>query len=48
MGWRSIKGIFAHQGQLGDLVQASKYKIWIQLLTTIGVALLVVWTGVII
>ena len=29
-------------------MQASKYKIWIQLLTTIGVALLVVWTGVII
>ncbi len=26
----------------------SKFKIWIQLLTTIGVALLVVWTGVII
>jgi methyl-accepting chemotaxis protein len=29
-------------------VKAAKYKIWIQLLTTIGVALLVVWTGVII
>ncbi len=29
-------------------MQASKYRIWIQLLTTIGVALLVVWTGVII
>jgi len=26
----------------------TKYKIWVQLLTTIGVALLVVWTGVII
>jgi len=29
-------------------VQATKYKIWVQLLTTIGAALLVVWTGVII
>jgi methyl-accepting chemotaxis protein len=29
-------------------VQTTKYKIWIQLLTTIGAALLVVWTGVII
>ena len=29
-------------------MQASKYKIWIQLLTTIGAALLVVWTGVIV
>jgi len=29
-------------------VQATRYKIWIQLLTTIGAALLVVWTGVII
>ena len=29
-------------------MQASKQKIWIQLLSTIGAALLVVWTGVII
>ncbi|OOV05684.1 methyl-accepting chemotaxis protein [Rhodoferax fermentans] len=29
-------------------MQTVKYKIWIQLLTTIGAALLVVWTGVII
>jgi methyl-accepting chemotaxis protein len=29
-------------------VQVTKYKIWVQLLTTIGAALLVVWTGVII
>ncbi len=29
-------------------MQATKYKIWVQLLTTIGAALLVVWTGVII
>ena len=29
-------------------MQATRYKIWIQLLTTIGAALLVVWTGVII
>jgi methyl-accepting chemotaxis protein len=29
-------------------VRDAKFKIWIQLLTTIGVALLVVWTGVII
>jgi len=29
-------------------VRATKYKIWVQLLTTIGAALLVVWTGVII
>lgn len=28
-------------------MQATKYKIWVQLLTTIGAALLVVWTGVI-
>jgi len=28
-------------------VKTSKYKIWVQLLTTIGVALLIVWTGVI-
>ncbi len=31
-----------------DNVQTTKYKIWVQLLTTIGAALLVVWTGVII
>lgn len=29
-------------------MKATKYKIWVQLLTTIGAALLVVWTGVII
>ncbi len=29
-------------------MQATKYKIWVQLLTTIAAALLVVWTGVII
>jgi len=29
-------------------VHVTKYKIWVQLLTTIGAALLVVWTGVII
>ena len=29
-------------------MHATKYKIWVQLLTTIGAALLVVWTGVII
>jgi len=29
-------------------VQATKYKIWVQLLGTIGAALLIVWTGVII
>lgn len=28
-------------------MKTSKYKIWVQLLTTIGVALLIVWTGVI-
>jgi methyl-accepting chemotaxis protein len=31
-----------------NIVHVTKYKIWVQLLTTIGAALLVVWTGVII
>jgi len=31
-----------------NTLQTTKYKIWVQLLTTIAVALLVVWTGVII
>jgi len=45
---RSIKGIFPSHGSKEFIVHGLKYKIWIQLLTTVGAALLVVWTGVIV
>jgi methyl-accepting chemotaxis protein len=45
---RNQLGVYSRGWTQGVIVQAAKYKIWIQLLTTIGAALLVVWTGVII
>ncbi len=45
---RLIKSTFPYPHTNTTAMHSTKYKIWIQLLTTIGAALLVVWTGVII